>query len=360
MGEGLDALIICADGASSRGRIRYVDGVFLWGGRTFFVLPLKGEPVMFQPAYVGSEWAEAVGWCKDHRSAVDPAQAVAEALIDMRLGHFTIGIVGLQDVISVHDLRTLESTLPEATFRNASLLFDMVRIVKSDEEIGYVRETSAILRRAYKTIEAVMVPGLTEREVVTEAVRTLHRLGSLSGFAHISRSGGLRMLHPPTDDVIERTDVVTFDLEFIGPHGYGLELSGHFSFGPPPDAIRRIYDVQVEVFQCCIEAMQPGASSREILEVADATYRKHGFFAAGPVGHGWVQFHAHGIGLDPEEPPLVPGLDVTLQPGMVVSLHPHLGPEDLTIPTIKIEDNILVTAAGPERLTYHQDEWRVL
>ncbi len=358
--EGLEALVICAAGTNGRGRIRYLDGVYLWGGRTFYILPLKGEPAMFQPGFVGSEWAEAVGWCKDHRSAVDPARVVAQTLVDIGLHRAAIGIVGLQDVISVQDLRTIESTLPEASFEDATFLFDMVRVVKSDEEIGYVRETSVILKRAYKVVEAVMVPGMTERDVMAEAVRTLYHLGCPSGFAHISRSGGLRMLHPPTNDVIEPTDVVTCDLEFVGPHGYALELSRHFSFGPPPDAIRRIYGVQVEVFKDCMDAMQPGTLSTEILKTADTTYRKHGFFAAGPVGHSWVQFHAHGIGLDYEEPPLVPGLDVTLQPGMVVSLHPHLGPEDPTLPAIKIEDNVLVTAAGPERLTYQQDEWVVL
>jgi Xaa-Pro aminopeptidase len=254
----------------------------------------------------------------------------------------------------------MESTLPEVAFQDATMLFDSVRAVKSDEEIGYIRETSAIFKRAYKVIEAMMVPGMTERDVMAEAVRNLFRMGCLSGFAHISRSGGLRMLHPPTDDVIERTDVITCDLEFVGPQGYALELSRHFSFGPPPDPVRRVFDVQVEAFKDCLAAMQPGNSSLEILAAADASYRKHGFFAAGPVGHSWVQFHAHGIGLDFEEPPLVPGLDVTLQPGMVVSLHPHMGPEDPTLPAIKIEDNILVTAEGPERLTYQQNDWVVL
>jgi Xaa-Pro aminopeptidase len=357
---GFEALVVCTAGTDGRGRIRYLDGVYLWGGRSFYILPAKGEPAMIQPAYVGSEWGEAVGWCNDHRSAVDPARAVAEALRDMGLHRSAIGIVGLEELISVRDLRTLQDTLSEASFQAATMLFDRVRLVKSDEEIGCIRDTSAIFRRAYQALESALKPGMTERDAMAEAVRNLMRRGCHSGFAHISRSGGLPMLHPPTDDVIEQTDVITCDLEFVGPEGYALELSRHFSFGLPPDPVRRLYDMQVEAFQDCLAAMQPGNSSSEILKAADDSYRKHGHFAAGPVGRSWVQFHAHGIGLDFEEPPLVPGLEVTLRPGMVVSLHPHPGPEDPTLPAIKIEDNVLITDAGPERLTYAQDGWVVL
>lgn len=358
--EGLEALVVCTAGTQGRGRIRYLDGVYLWGGRAFFVLPATGQPLMVQPAFVGSAWSEAVGWCDEHISAVDPARSVAEALQDLGLHRSRVGIVGMEDLISLRHLRTLERTLPEAALQDATTLFDIARIVKSPEELGYMRETSAIFRRAYKAVEAVLAPGMTERAVMAEAVQTLNRLGCLSGFAHISRSGGLRMLHPPTDEVIQETDVVTCDLEFIGPEGYALELSRHFSFGQPPDSVRRVFDMQAEAFRACMSAMRPGQSSSAILKAADESYRRNGYFAAGPAGRSWVQFHAHGIGLDAEEPPWVPGSDLRLQPGMVLSVHPHIGPEDPTLPAIKIEDNVLVTEEEPKRLTYARDEWVVL
>jgi hypothetical protein len=48
------------------------------------------------------------------------------------------------------------------------------------------------------------------------------------------------MLHPPTDDVIEQTGVITYALEFLGPEGYVLEIGSHFSVGPPPDPVHRL------------------------------------------------------------------------------------------------------------------------
>ena len=358
--EDLDALLICAHGASGRGRIRYVSDVYLWGGQTFVILPRNQSPVMIQPAYVGSGWAESVGWIKDNRAAVDPGRGAAEVLREMGMSRAAIGVVGLGSDIAPRDVRTIESVLPTAMLHDATLTFDMVRIVKSEEEIGHLRSMSAVLLRAYEALEQVLKPGVTEREVIAQAIHEAYLYGCLDGFAHISRSGGLHVQHPPTNDIIWESDSMTVDLEYIGPEGYALELARCYSFHPPPDAARRVYDVQVEVFARCMEVMQPGNSSYRIFEAADAAYRQRGFYAAGPSGHGPVQLHAHGIGLGFDEPPGVPGLDIMLRPGMVVCLHPHLGPEDPMLPDISIEDTILITEHGPERLTDQQDRWRVL
>jgi Xaa-Pro aminopeptidase len=359
--DGLDALVVCGSGdEAERGRTRYVSDLYVWNGQTFVILPLKGKPILIQPAYIGNAWAGSVGWITDNRSAVDPAGAVVEALLDLGLGRASIGIVGLESVLTVRDLSVFRSKLPDASLRDATLLFDMVRIIKSEDEIQHLRHTSAILRQAYQSLEELLVPGRTERDVIAVVVARLYELGCTDGFAHIARSGGLKILHPPTSEVIESTDVLTFDLEFIGPEGYALELSRHFSFGPPPDSVRRVYDIQVEVYQRCVEAMRAGASSEAILRAAESAYQMHGFSAAGPSGLGAVQYHAHGIGLDFGELPLVPGRELTLCQGMVVCLHPHMAPEDPSLPDIEIEDSVLITAGGPERLTYERDEWTAL
>jgi Xaa-Pro dipeptidase len=359
-GEGLDALLICANGPSGRGRISYLADCYLTGGQALLIFPLAGEPVLVQPAYVGIAWAMGTTCIRDHRSSTNPAQTAAAVLADLGLDRGSIGLVDMESGLAAGNLRILERALPQAQWHDATMLFDRVRIVKSEEELGYVRETSAIVKKAFQVISGLLRPGMSERHILAEAERALYMHGVIDGFAHITRSSGVHTLHPPTDDPISPDDVVCIDLEYIGPHGYGLELGAHYSFRPPSEKIRRIFEVQCEVYERCVEAIKPGVASSEILSVANRAYRKHGFFAAGPTGLGPVQFHAHGIGLDSEEPPLVPGLEVVFEPGMVLSLHPHLGPEDPGRPVIWINDNVLVTATGAERLSYPHTEWTVL
>lgn len=349
--EGLEALLICARGDEfQRGRLQYVSDVFMWAGRGYVLLPLNHPPILFQARSVA--WAEAAGWISDNRSAIDQPQAIVHALADLGLSRARVGVVGLEEVIPVKDLRGLQHGLPDAEWREVTSLFERVRAIKSEEEIGYLRETSDIVKRAYRAMEAMLRPGVSERQAVAEAHRTARALGCLDGIAHPGRSGGLKMIRLPNESIIQRADVITFDLEFAGPQGYWLELSRHYSFGPPPDAARRLFDVQAEVYERCVEMMKPGVPSQQILAVADAEYRKRGFRAAGPIG-----FHAHGIGLDAFEPPLVPGQEVVLEAGMVISLHPALIPHDPALPPIVIEDNILVTSHGGERLTDPVNRW---
>jgi Xaa-Pro dipeptidase len=359
--QGLEVLIIHGRGGySDRGAVRYVADLYMWGGETYVILPRQAEPILFQPGYMGFAWAQAAGWIADNRSAVEPPTAVAETLLDLGLGRTRIGIVGLETTLPVRSLRTLEACLPGATLQDATALLNKIKIVKSAEEIGYLRETSEIMKRGFTAMEAILAPGVTERQLVAQAESVMRLHGMADGFALISRSTRDPVMRPPTEDIVQKEDVITCDWEFAGPHGYCLELSGQYSFRRPPDKLRRVFEAQMETYQRCLEVMKPGVSSARILETIAATYQRHGFELPGVSGFGPVQFHVHGIGLDFTEPPLVPGHDLALEEGMVVALHPHIGPEDRPSPPVEILDNVLVTSAGGERLTRPHTEWRVL
>lgn len=359
--QGCEALIVHGRGGfSDRGAIRYVADLYMWGGETYIILPLKGEPILFQPGYMGFAWAQAAGWIADNRSAVNPAQAVADTIRDLGLARAKIGIVGLEDTLPVRSQRTLQAALPEASLSDATTLMNRIRIVKSAQEVVYLRETSDMMKRGFQAMEAILAPGVSERQLVAEAERAMRLQGMADGFALISRSTRDPVMRPPTDAVVHKDDVVTFDWEFVGSQGYCLELSGQYSFAPPPDKLRRVFAAQTETFQRCLEQMKPGVSSGTLLETIGKSFKKHGFELPALSGFGPVQFHLHGIGLDFTEPPLLPGHDLILEEGMVVALHPHIGPEDRNSPPIEILDNVLVTATGGQRLTRDLTEWSVV
>ncbi len=354
-------LVVGRSDDSERGRIHYVSDLSVMGGRTYVLLPRDASAILFQPAFVGRAWAETAGWVTDNRSAVDPIEAVAEALMDLGLGAARIGIVGLAEVMPIRDLASLMNRLPEARFEDTTAPFDAIKAVKSREEIGFLRSTSALLAEAYAVLESVLAPGKTEREVVSEAIGAVRRLGGLVGFLHVSRSGGITALHPPTNDLIQLDDVVTFDFEYTGAQHYALELTRQYSFvRRPRRVISETFEIQQRVFERCAAALRPGQTTAAFTSVIRNAYESEGRVAAGPAGWGPVQLHAHGIGLDFGEPPFIPGPDAVLETGMVLSLHPNIGPEDPSLPVISVADNVLVTESGGELLTPGNIGWRVL
>jgi Xaa-Pro aminopeptidase len=69
--------------------------------------------------------------------------------------------------------------------------------------------------------------------------------------------------------------------------------------------------------------------------------------------HGWRFFHhlGHGIGLSSHEAPrLNPNWDESFQVGDVFTLEPGLYGDELQA-GLRIEENYLLTAAGPEKLS---------
>lgn len=358
---GAGALLIVgrADG-SERGRIHYVSDLSVMGGISYVVLPRDGAAVLVQPAFVGRAWADTAGWIADTRSAVEPIAAVSRALVERLPATARLGIVGLGGVMPIGDFARLREELPGIETFDATAAFDAVRAVKSEEEIAALRATSALLLDAYAVLDAEIAPGRSEREVVAAVIGAVRRGGGLGGFLHVSRSGGTRALHPPTDEAIRPDDVLTFDLEYTGREHYALELTRQYSFGPPPPPVLERFLVQSRVFERVRDALRPGRSTLEIGRLVGEAYADEGYAAAGPEGWGPVQLHAHGIGLDFGEPPSIPGPPATLEADMVLALHPNLGPEDPSLPAIALADNVRVTAAGGERLTPGEFTWRTL
>jgi Xaa-Pro aminopeptidase len=357
--DGIDALVVAARGDEfMRGRLQYVSDVHMWAGRAFVVLPADAPPIFFGEPLWGIGRATLPGWVTDARLSAQPGDSIGHALRDLGLNHTRIGIVGLEDVIAVRDLRQIATALPDAELVDGTALFDAVRAIKSEEEISHLRETSAILKRAYQAIEAHLAPGQTDRQVVAEAHRLCRLFGCLDGIAILGRRP-FRSFAPPTGAVFHEDDIIGMDLEWGGPAHYWLELRRVYSFRPPPDDARRFWEMRVEAQHRCAAAMKPGVSSDEILTAMNAVYRKYGYDA-----EGQISYAAHGIGTDSLEPPWVPGKEVILQAGMVLSLHPHIRFADpaaaAALGGIGLADNVLVTASGGERLTDQTDQWIVV
>lgn len=358
-GAGLDALVICSRGDEFvRGRVQYVSDIFQWAGRGFVVLPAAGDPVFVGDPLWGLGYANRSGWLSDLRVPADAGAEIASILADLGVARGSIGIVGLADITAVNDLERMRTGLPEAQLSDATDLFDDVRAIKSDEEIRNLYETSAILRTVSKAMEAEIRPGLTERHVLAQAHRLARQLGCVEGIALMGRAPFLSFA-PGTDGVIERGDIIVIDLEWGGPSGYWVEMRRCFSFGPPPDRVRRFYDLRVEAFAACVESMKAGNPSTDILGARDRVYARHGINA-----QGLVAYTAHGIGVDSLEPPWVPGKDRILAENMIVNLHPSIrleNPDDaLAFGGVSLADNVLVTANGGVRMTDTVDEWVIL
>ncbi|MFO1060684.1 MAG: M24 family metallopeptidase, partial [Dongiaceae bacterium] len=335
-----------------RGRVLYACDVFQYTADSFAVLTAAAGPFFVTMPVVGLGQALLTGWATEFRSSAEPGQEAAQLLADHGLGRARIGIVGLSDAIAAAHLRQIEETLPAAELCDATRLFETVRRRKSPEEVANLRETSAIFRKIFAGFEPEIRPGTSEADIAGCAARgaKLHGCRDIktamgtSPFVAISYGSPRR---------VERDDQLMIWIETPGPNGYWLELRRCYSFGPPPDPVRRYFELQQECWQVGLAAMRPGTTAGDVLAKVAVVLRRAGYGLSD--GH----FSLHGIGTDAIEGIWAPGNDGELLDGEVVSFHPSVTftdeAEARQIRFIGMTDNVLVTPQGGVRLTYDTD-----
>src|SRR6185503_19139988 len=147
----------------------------------------------------------------------------------------------------------------------------------------------------------------------------------------------------PEDVAIPRDTLVTIDLGGM-VDGYCSDCTRTFATGDIPDALAEAYRIVQAAQQAGLDAVRPGATGQQV----DAIVRD----LIEEAGHGEHFQHGtgHGVGLDIHEAPrLNRTSDATLEPGMVVTVEPGIYLPG--VGGVRIEDLVVVTADGAERLT---------
>jgi Xaa-Pro aminopeptidase len=238
----------------------------------------------------------------------------------------------------------LQQAMPGTVFTSARPLSAALRLRKDAEEIALMRAAAAAVDRVAVRLAGHRFSGKTERHVSREvAAMTVEEGCDLSMFAIVaSGPNGASPHHEPTERVIETGDAVVVD--FGGPiGGYQSDTTRTFHVGEPSAEYRKVYEAVRLAQAAGVEAARAGVAA----EAVDAAAR--GVIDDAGYGEWFIHRLGHGIGLDVHEDPyLVEGNAAALEPGMTFSVEPGI-----YLPGrfgVRIEDIVVCTAEGPERL----------
>jgi Xaa-Pro aminopeptidase len=194
---------------------------------------------------------------------------------------------------------------------------------------------------------------VTEREVLVRVEAALKRAGSDEVSFATQVSSGPRTAQVvafATDAVLAEGLPVQLDCGAIY-QGYRGDLSRLVCPGKAAGRLAELMAVTAEVYDRCLELLRPGAACADVARLAVRIAVEHGLgehlYCSPNHEPGFV---GHGIGCSYAEPPEIhPGNETILRENMVIVLEPILS--DPAIGGVKIEDPVLITAAGPERLS---------
>ena len=146
---------------------------------------------------------------------------------------------------------------------------------------------------------------------------------------------------------------VVVDIGGTTADGYCSDSTRTYVLGEPPAEFVAYYAVLRAAQEAAVEAVRPGVPAESI----DAAARD--VITAAGYGESFLHRTGHGIGVEThEEPYLVAGNDQPLEPGMAFSVEPGIYQSGRH--GARIEDIVVVTADGGERLNLRPRELAVL
>ncbi|MFB3819455.1 MAG: M24 family metallopeptidase [Candidatus Methylomirabilales bacterium] len=267
--------------------------------------------------------------------------------------------LGLDEVnLTPRTRAALEAALPRARFTDAFEVFREIRMVKTAEELGRLRQAARINQAALHAVLAAARPGATDADLRATYFKTVTELGGVPRMWGSSAGPRSSCFFSVGQEPLQPGDLIRLDVGCRYQH-YFADMARTAVVGEATAEQRRCHAAIRAGVQAACERVRPGVKVSELYDVCMATIRRSGLpdFARHHCGHS--------IGLELYEPPMVVGggrtsdifaggPDRALEPGMLLSIEAplyHLG-----FGGMNVEDSLLVTAAGAEWLTSMERE----
>ena len=237
--------------------------------------------------------------------------------------------------------------------RTGSSLVNLLRRVKTPEELGAMGRACRTVERAMDAVAPRVQPGVTMAELRDEVELQLRLAGSLTpsfathiftGMDPTSLDSGTTTAHDPLPD----GEAVLFDFGGV-VDGYCSDFGRTVVAGEPTTGFVEAHDVMLAAFEAGRAACRPGALARDVNAACRAPIE-----AAG-LGEHFRHRMGHGVGLDvherpflsPEdETPLEADMTFTDEPSIIV--HGSFG--------MRIENVVVCAEGGAQVLNDYPNE----
>ncbi|MBF6220453.1 aminopeptidase P family protein [Nocardia abscessus] len=220
-----------------------------------------------------------------------------------------------------------------------------LRMIKDAAEVDALRRAGAAIDRVHARMGEFLRVGRTEAEVGRDIEAAIVAEGHTEAAFVIVGSGphGADPHHGVSERRLEAGDVVVVDIGGPVEPGYYSDSTRTYVLGEPAPEVAARYAELESAQAAAVAAVRPGVTAAAVDAAARNPLTEAGF------GHAFVHRTGHGIGLSVhEEPYIVAGNDLVLQPGMAFSVEPGIYFRGEW--GARIEDIVVVTDDGGEAL----------
>ena len=281
------------------------------------------------------------------------------------------------ETMSYSTSNRLLSALDAPETVNASGIIRQIRSVKSEYELGMLRQCAKIQSEIYAAIPSLYKPGMTDVEFQTEVEYLMRKKGSLGIFRAYGQNmeifmgsvlsgnnaqaaspfdfsiggNGMSPVLPIGADGHVLTEGTTVMFDMAGNFTpYQSDMSRTFALGKVDEKAYTAHQLSMEMNDWVVANVKLGMACAEIYNYCLRISQEHGFADNFMGTTQQAKFVGHGLGLEINEPPvLTPRSKEILQSNMAFAfepkfIFPHIG-------AVGIENTFIVTPSGVEKIT---------
>lgn len=263
-----------------------------------------------------------------------------------------------------------------AAIQDVRRLVDEMRLIKSEAELGIMRQAAQITVQAHQRAMRATRPGMMEYEIEAEVLHEFMRQGSRAPAYTSIVAGGANacVLHYISNqDQLRAGDLLLIDAG-CELSGYAADITRTFPVSGQFSAVQKdVYELVLAAQAAAIAAVRPdqhwNAAHEAALNILVQGFIDFGLcqgsldgvLESGDYRRFYMHRTGHWLGLDVHDAgeyknaagdwrPLLPGMVLTVEPGCYIRPSDDV-PEAFWNIGIRIEDNAVVTADGCEILT---------
>ena len=272
------------------------------------------------------------------------------------------GRVGIEmDNLPLDRFAKLQAAMPNVEFVDISAACMRMRMVKSAEEIEFIKNGANVCDIGGFALRDAVKEGVPEHEVALVSTQAMIReiarrypdselMDTWTWFQSGINTDGAH--NPVTTRKVQKGDILSLNC-FSMISGYYTALERTMFFDHVDDASLKLWQVNVEVHEAGLALVKPGIRCCDIAHELNKIYEKYDLLKYRTFGYGHsfgVLSHYYGreAGLELRE-----DIETVLEPGMVVSIEPMIMlPEGMPgAGGYREHDILVVQEGGAENIT---------
>ena len=220
-----------------------------------------------------------------------PMDFIADILKQIGQHNRAIGVEMENYYFTAKCYEQLKKGLPNAHFQDATLLVNWVRIVKSEQEIEYMKRAALFAENAMNAGIEMINEGVRECDVAAKILHT-----QISGTEEFGGDYPSIMPLLPSGEKTSTPHLTWTDARYKNNESVILELAGCYKryhsplartvhLGTPSDELKNLAQVTVEGLEACLAMIKPGVVMEEVCEIWTKSIAKHGYEKESRIGY---------------------------------------------------------------------------